>query len=217
MHTCINCLNGGIIVSSSGTKYNFLETIDCNQTINYENGDLGCRNKKTRDLLSEDCIKNNFKHFKGYKNIKIHNIFKDFYLNVQLVDDNAKMPTRANTSDAGLDFYTPDEIRIKPYKDALIPIGIKLEFPDNFVLVIQEKSGIATKKKIDVGAKIIDSNYRGMLYIHLFNNSHQTIIFNAGDKVAQGIIYPCWTGTPKKVEYISEDTQRGTKGFGSTG
>jgi len=144
-------------------------------------------------------------------------MFTNFYLNIQLVSDYAKLPTRASIGDAGLDFYTPIDIKIDPFKDVLIPLDIKIEMPQGFALIIKEKSGIATKKKLSIGACVIDAFYRGVCHVHLFNHSDQEVIFNTGDKIAQGIIVPIWDGQPKQVDEISIDTSRGIGGFGSTG
>lgn len=144
-------------------------------------------------------------------------MFEDFYLNVELLNEDAKIPTRANDTDAGLDFYTPLDIIIRPQNDKLIPLDIKVEFPNGYALIVKEKSGIATKKKCSIGACVIDSEYRGNCMIHLFNFGHERVFFKKGDKIAQGIIVPVWTGQPKLVEKIFIDTDRGEGGFGSTG
>lgn len=144
-------------------------------------------------------------------------MFEDFYLNVELLNEDAKIPTRANDTDAGLDFYTPLDIIIRPQNDKLIPLDIKVEFPNGYALIVKEKSGIATKKKCSIGACVIDSEYRGNCMIHLFNFGYETVSFKKGDKIAQGIIVPIWTGQPKLVKKISVDTDRGEGGFGSTG
>jgi len=147
-------------------------------------------------------------------------IFKDFYLNVQLLSEEfpqAKIPTRGTKESAGLDFYTPIDITIQPNKDILVPLGIKLEMPAGYALVFLEKSGIATKKKLTVGAKVVDSDYRNIPHAHLINNSDETVTFTAGDKVVQGIITPVWLGDALKVESVNENTERGLGGFGSTG
>jgi dUTP pyrophosphatase len=144
-------------------------------------------------------------------------IFDNFYFNVELLSENAKMPTRANEGDAGLDFYTPINIVINPISDCLIPLDIKVEFPKGFVLVIKEKSGIATKKKLSIGAAVIDCFYRGNCHIHLFNHSNDYVSFAKGDKIAQGIVIPIWDGQPNQVDFISIDTERSIGGFGSSG
>ena len=67
-------------------------------------------------------------------------------------------------------------------------------------------------------AQVIDSDYRGNIMVHLWNHSKtQTLYFDKGDKVAQGVVVPVWTGVPKQVESISTETERGEGGFGSTG
>lgn len=144
-------------------------------------------------------------------------MFNDFYLNIQLVDESAKVPTRAHPSDAGLDVYSPRDYVINGNSDCLIPLGWKCEFPEGFALIVQEKSGRAVKDKIDIGAKIIDSNYRSIVHVHLFNNSDKRIFIKEGEKIAQMLVVPIWTGNPKEVDFIDENTDRGTGGFGSTG
>ena len=144
-------------------------------------------------------------------------MFKNFNLKIELVDHNAKMPTRGTAESAGLDLYTPYALSIEPGTDILIPLGLKVEFPKGFAMVVVEKSGIATKKKMDLGAKLIDSDYRGICHVHLFNNGSDVVTFDAGDKVAQAIIVPVWTGQPIEVDSVNSDTERGAGGFGSTG
>ena len=144
-------------------------------------------------------------------------VFKEFNLKVELVDARAKLPERACDSDAGLDLFTPDDIIIEPGKDKLIPLGIKVEFPAGYAMIVKEKSGLATKKKLDVGACVIDAGYRGICHVHLFNNGDELVCFKAGEKVAQAIIVPVWDGQPELVEKVNENTERGTGGFGHTG
>ncbi len=143
-------------------------------------------------------------------------MFEDFNLEIELIHKNAKMPTRANFGDAGLDFYTPEDIKIKPRSDVLIPLGLKTRFPEGYVLIFKEKSGISVKKKLDIGACVIDSGYRNIVHAHLFNNSDEEVEFKTGDKVIQGLIMPVWAGLPIKVNKIEDITQRNQGGFGST-
>lgn len=144
-------------------------------------------------------------------------VFKEFYLNVELCSPNAKMPTRACDSDAGLDLYTPEDIVVPARGEILIPLDIKVEFPAGYAMIVKEKSGVATKKKLDVGAAVIDAGYRGICHVHLFNNSSYDQSFKAGEKVAQAVIVPIWDGQPNKVEKVNENTVRGAGAFGSTG
>ena len=131
----------------------------------------------------------------------------------------AILPTRGTPKSSGLDFYSPTNLRILPGKDALIALDLKCILPNGYDLVVHDKSGVSTKKKLKVGAKVIDNDYRGVIHVHLFNLSDQDVTISKGDKIAQGIL--------RKVEFadvfevptgtITDDTVRGSGGFGSTG
>lgn len=140
-----------------------------------------------------------------------------FYCNVELIHPGAKLPTRGTEQSAGIDFYTPINFSIGPNEDALIPLGIKLEFAIGWALILKEKSGIATKKKLDLGACVIDSDYRGEPHVHFFNNSDEFVSFKKGDKVCQGLFVPVALRNPVQVNKVEINTERGEGGFGSTG
>jgi len=134
-------------------------------------------------------------------------MFEDFYLNIELLSEDAKMPTRATDGDAGLDLYSPKEYVIRG-NDILVPLDIRVEFPKGYALIVKEKSGIATKMKLDIGACVIDSGYRGNCHVHLFDNrqpepycdasgaicghSLPGITIEKGQKIAQMIVVPVW-------------------------
>lgn len=147
---------------------------------------------------------------------KRDDVFKNFYLKIKLVHPNAKIPTRATNGDAGMDVYAPLNYTILPYRDLLIPLGWKCEFPKGYAMIFKEKSGRATKDKLDIGASLVDSGYRGTVHCHLFNNSGLLVQIYEGEKIAQFIIVPCWAGLPIEVTELSE-SERGEGGFGSTG
>ena len=70
--------------------------------------------------------------------------------------------------------------------------------------------------KLDKGAEVIDSTYRGEIHVHLFNHSDNPVFIPKGEKIAQFILMPIWNGEPEEVQSLVE-TDRGTGGFGSTG
>jgi dUTP pyrophosphatase len=129
---------------------------------------------------------------------------------------NAVLPTRANSTDSGMDFYSPIDIDIPSLSDVLIPLDLKVQIPRGMDLVVHNKSGRSTKNKVIKGAEVIDEGYRGVIHVHLFNLGKETVHIKAGEKIAQGIV--------RKVEYpqivegkVNENTSRGTGGFGSSG
>jgi len=81
---------------------------------------------------------------------------------------------------------------------------------------IAPRSGLAFKSSIDVGAGVIDPDYRGEVKVLLFNLGNCDFKAEAGTRIAQLIIERC--ETPPVVEVDSlDDTERGAGGFGSTG
>lgn len=150
-------------------------------------------------------------------------LFKDFYLKIKpepefFTEDNPfKMPQRANQGDAGIDVFSPGEYMIYPGRDVKIPLGFRVEFPRGFVMLFRNKSGRATNDKLMVGAEVVDSEYRGIVHAHIFNFQPKGFTINAGEKVCQFLILPCWEGQPEQVEEINMETDRGTGGFGSSG
>lgn len=135
-----------------------------------------------------------------------------------------KNPVRGHETDAGIDFFVPDnfeEVTLKPGEDVLIDAGIKVAIPKGYALIFKEKSGIATKRKLTVGACVVDSDYRGNVHLHLFNNGTEPQTISAGDKIVQGIVVPIVLCTPEEIsseEYEGLcNTERGEGGFGSTG
>jgi dUTP pyrophosphatase len=135
---------------------------------------------------------------------------------IELVHPNAKMPSRATKGDAGLDVHTPEDLTIPSGGHAKVSLGWKCQFDEGWVLLVFNKSGHAVNRGLDKGAEVIDAGYRGEVHVHLFNHSTEDVTFAAGDKIAQVLLMPVWTGQPVEGQ-VSTDTERGAGGFGSTG
>lgn len=136
---------------------------------------------------------------------------------------DVKSPVRGHETDAGIDFFVPDDydkIVLKPNEDILIDSGIKVIVPEGHALIFKEKSGVAVKKKLTIGAAVVDSDYRGVVHFHLFNNGNDEVDINPGDKIIQGLVIPIALIPPVEVSEVFYDrhtTERGEGGFGSTG
>jgi dUTP pyrophosphatase len=129
---------------------------------------------------------------------------------------DAVVPQRAHDSDAGMDVYSVEDIRIPARGDVLTGLGLACKFPKGHALLVYNKSGRATKLKLDKGAEVIDAGYRGEIHVHLFNHSDMNVVIRKGEKIAQLILVPIWAGQPVEVEELDE-TERGDGGFGSSG
>ena len=101
-----------------------------------------------------------------------------------------------------------------------IPSGIKVDIPNGTMLQVCNKSGIASKKGLLVGACIVDSDYQGEMHLNLWNVSNKAVTLASGTKLVQMILVPILL--PELEEVLEGDlfvgeTERGTGGFGSTG
>lgn len=139
---------------------------------------------------------------------------------------NVKHPTRGTEDSAGLDLYVPEdlteELLIPSQGSRLIPSGVKFNIPKGTALVAFNKSSIATKLGLIVGACVIDADYMGEVHIHLINTSDTHVSVPPGCKIIQLLHIPVIMNDP--VYYASVDelyqnksSERGEGGFGSTG
>ncbi len=88
---------------------------------------------------------------------------------------------------------------------------------------IKNKSGIAYKRQLLVGACVVDSGYEGEVFVNLHNVGHVTQWLSPGDKVAQGVVVPVVharfraTSRPSLYGYPITISDRGEGALGSTG
>ena len=136
-----------------------------------------------------------------------------------------KTPERTGKN-SGFDFFIPNIKEphvVEPYGNITISLGIKVRIPKNYVLIAFNKSGIATKLGLIVGACVIDENYTGEIYLNLINTTEREVELRSNMKAIQFILI-------KQVYHdicicLSEETmyknfnkkERGSSGFGSTG
>jgi dTMP kinase len=136
-------------------------------------------------------------------------------MRVERIKANAKLPTRAHPTDAGLDLYATEDSSIPPYGQFAIPTGLKIAIPEGYVGLVWDKSGLANQGYTTLGG-VIDSSYRGEIRVVFKNLSEDIYHIQEGQKIAQLLIQKI--ETPKIIEGpIENDTDRGQNGFGSTG
>tara|TARA_R110000824_G_scaffold11622_14_gene50985 strand:+ start:10739 stop:11209 length:471 start_codon:yes stop_codon:yes gene_type:complete len=152
-------------------------------------------------------------------------------LKVYRIREGAKLPQRAYKSDAGMDLYycpngerarivVDEGLAISPRESALVSTGLKVEIPYGHMLEIKNKSGIAFKRQLIVGACVVDAGYDGEIYVNLHNVGLKTQYLKEGDKIAQAVLIPiihCGVDEVSSDEHINFHSQRGEGGFGSTG
>ena len=151
-------------------------------------------------------------------------------LKVFRIRPEAKMPVRAHKTDAGMDlFYCPNgdkklydhtrNFHLPPGESRLIPTGLKVEVPVDHMLEIKNKSGMAFKKQLVVGACVVDCGYNGEVYVNLHNIGQITQVLQPGQKVAQAVLIPIITCDLEESpdDTLNQAGSRGSGGFGSTG
>lgn len=135
---------------------------------------------------------------------------------VILLADNAKTPMRASAGAAGYDLYSIEDMVIPAGKRTLVRTGIVIEIPHSGLYArIAPRSGLSLKG-IDVGAGVIDSDYRGEVKILLINNGVNDFSVKSGDRIAQMIFEVIVTPLILSSNVITS-TERAAGGFGSTG
>jgi len=136
---------------------------------------------------------------------------------------DVKTPTRANITDAGIDFFVPNDqepTSIEPGESTLIPSGIKVDVPRNHVLVAFNKSGVASKRQLIVGACVVDCGYQGEIYINMQNIGNTKQVLYPGDKIVQLVLLQLGEYTVFVVDednLYEEESNRGSGALGSTG
>ena len=142
---------------------------------------------------------------------------------------NSRSPVRANPSDAGLDvFYCPSEEEaagkwLTPGSSGLFSTGLKFGIPHGYMLEVKNRSGMAARRSLVVGACVVDSGYTGEVFVNLHNIGKEPQHITPGTKIAQLVMTPVLTFSPQEssAEELYENTTtvsaRGTGALGSTG
>lgn len=154
---------------------------------------------------------------------------------------NVKSPERGTELSAGIDFFVPEftqkflsdirnkneifylvenKILLTPHQRILIPSGIHVNIPKGYALIAYNKSGVSSKKGLDVLACVVDEDYQGEVHISLVNSSNERVYIEPCEKIVQFILIPVLYAPLQEVNYsdlYEKASTRGSGGFGSTG
>jgi dUTP pyrophosphatase len=138
-------------------------------------------------------------------------------IRIKKVHPEAKIPCRANPTDAGADLCSVENLVIPAQSRTLVSTGITLQIPDGYYGRVAPRSGLAVKSGIDVLAGVIDSGYRGTVGVVLYNtDKEKSFEVKVGDRIAQIIFEQHWNFSFKEADDLV-DSERSINGFGSTG
>lgn len=131
---------------------------------------------------------------------------------------HAVIPKRGSVEAAGLDLVAAEDTVIDRGCRSFVSTGLAIAIATGFEGQVRPRSGLAAKNGVTVlnTPGTIDSDYRGELKVILVNTSNIPFFVKKGDRIAQLVIAPVVLCDPVEVEEFDE-TERGEKGFGSTG
>ncbi|XP_045779057.1 deoxyuridine 5'-triphosphate nucleotidohydrolase [Maniola jurtina] len=132
------------------------------------------------------------------------------------LSENAFPPVKGSEKAAGFDLKSAYDYTVSARGKELVKTDLQIELPSGCYGRVAPRSGLAVKNFIDVGAGVIDEDYRGNVGVVIFNHSDQEFIIKKGDRIAQLICERIYY--PELVEVANlTDTKRADGGFGSTG
>ena len=134
-------------------------------------------------------------------------------MEIVLINNDVIIPTRASKGSAGLDLYSSVDVDIEVGSINKINTGICISLPKKFYGSIRDKSSLASKGLLTLGA-VIDSDYMGEITI-IMTSLIEQIKIKKGQKIAQLIVSNIMYPEIKKINYLKE-TERNDKGFGET-
>jgi len=141
------------------------------------------------------------------------------HIKVKVINKSSfELPKYATKGSVGMDLQAniKENIELKSGERKLISTGIFIQLPEGYEAQIRPRSGLAYKSGIMAVLGTIDEDYIGELKVNLVNLSQENFIIEPAMRIAQLVIASYTKIDWKEVSQL-EDTERGVKGFGSTG
>ena len=139
-------------------------------------------------------------------------------IRVSKLSESAVIPTRGTEYSAGWDLYACEDCLVPAQGKAIIKTDIVIAIPFGYYGRVAPRSGMAWKHHTDIGAGVIDSDYRGAIGVVMFNHGTSDIKIDKDNRVAQLIIEKINTDNLIEVPFEElDETTRGAGGYGSTG
>jgi len=139
-------------------------------------------------------------------------------LPIQRLRDDAVVPLRAYSGDAGLDLASCERVELAPGERATVGTGLAVAIPEGYAGYVQPRSGLASKHGITIvnAPGLVDSGYRGELKVILLNtDAAESFIVEPGMRIAQLVVLELPSVDPVEVDELPA-SERGVRGFGSS-
>jgi dUTP diphosphatase len=139
-------------------------------------------------------------------------------LAIQRLREDAALPARAYSGDAGLDLAACERVELGPGERAIVGTGLAVAIPEGYAGFVQPRSGLASRHGISVvnAPGLIDSGYRGEVRVVLLNTDpREAFVVEPGMRIAQLVVLAVPELELVETEELPE-SQRGVRGFGSS-
>jgi dUTP pyrophosphatase len=139
-------------------------------------------------------------------------------LQFQRLRDDAVVPGRAYSGDAGLDLTACEHVELRPGERASVGTGLAVAIPEGHAGFVQPRSGLALRHGITIvnTPGLVDAGYRGELKVVLLNtDTHEPFVVEPGMRIAQLVVLRVPEVDPVEVEELPA-SERGVRGFGSS-
>lgn len=134
---------------------------------------------------------------------------------IKRLNENAKMPTRGSKEAACFDLYVSENITLDRFKGTLVATGIAFEIPEGYCVKIYGRSSMS-KKGVLVSTGIVDSDYRGEVKVQATYVGDDQFEIKSGERIGQFMLVKLTETELAEVDELRQ-TERGERGFGSTG
>jgi dUTP pyrophosphatase len=139
-------------------------------------------------------------------------------LPIRRLRDDAIVPSRAYSGDAGLDLASCERVELAPGERASVGTGLAVAIPDGHAGYVQPRSGLAAHHGITIvnAPGLVDSGYRGELRVILLNtDERESFVVEQGMRIAQLVVIELPEVDPIEVDELPA-SERGVRGFGSS-
>lgn len=144
---------------------------------------------------------------------------RKFYVIEKFKHLDISLPKRQTKHSAGYDLAICEETTIKKGEIVLVKTGLKVEIPNDEVLLVFPRSSLGIKRSLMLANNVgvIDADYfnnpnnEGHIMIPLFNFGKETVTLKKHERVAQGIFVKYY----KTVDDNNKEKER-FGGFGSS-
>lgn len=138
-------------------------------------------------------------------------------IRVKKINKEAKLPEYSRVGDAGMDIFSCQDYELMPGEKHIFGSGIAVEYPDDHLAYIYDKSGLSCKHELITLGGVMDPNYRGEWQITMKNLGSKPYKVEKGEKICQVVFHKISKVEVEEVDQLDNNSERGDNWAGSSG